>query len=931
MRTRCSWVALTAVALAMSAGAVNPQNKASRISKTEYEMLRQKALERRRVMLWDDDGCDMMFYPKSKSVSAENFDSVFLELTERTRLDTITYSPVMGFGYFLTSRAGYMNDLARPEPDSPCRNAIRDFVDKTSKDAIDLATDFARRTGREMVLSLRFNDKHDSTDAVASWDKPNKLFAPFKFENPDCLTGLKPGAVPTYGSWTPVDFSKPKVRAFCLEFMREFFENYDLDGVMYDFFRHPQLFPSVAWGGKASQEELDIMTDLMKELRDLAEEVGRKRGRPFILSIRVPDSVGYCRDIGIDLERWLTERVVDYVVAGGYFQLRPWKDTADLVHRYGMKCYASLDDARTGTKRLISGRGKDPDMLGRAASAIVQGMDGVFYYNYEYGKHEPKRRLMSVDPRDTDGFDKDYFCDSSLNDWSVRYFLPGGPRHRTLGGISPERPIAMEANSVFEFNMAMADDWSVWRARGREPKITIMLLTAEDATPALSVNGVKVEMAQSSSTPGLLLGSVPYDAMRKGDNHFRISSAKHVRLYDFCVRVSGKDAEKFTDPEKFGFASAADGATNAEALRKALAGGGKVVKTTWPGEFAIDGTIRLESGTRLEFAPGTVLVRCNQSVPLFACSSGTKDIVLRNIELRVKSADMSAAAVSHFVFDGASGISLENIVVEDCGLAPFVVEARDFDGFRLEKFAFRGGKGGIRLARGRDFTIRNGRCRTGSHAIVADAADVFGGNGARSGAIAGGLVEDVVCEVGSKLNFAYLVAGADAGPGQPRADVRDVAFRNVTLTDNNMIFCDWSFARREAAKLPDLDRKDYPLVSISLNHVRKTHPGPIVCGLSSADVEMEDVLSERGPALAMGGGRMARQDTARYYPTTRQVWVRRCGFHNDGRPVDFVFGDVKSGALASIKFEDCSGTPFVTGYTEDIRTEGRCSMVRPTH
>jgi hypothetical protein len=60
----------------------------------------------------------------------------------------------------------------------------------------------------------------------------------------------------------------------------------------------------------------------------------------------VPDSVDYCRFIGLDLEKWLGEGLTDLLVVTGYTQLNPWEDGVKLGHKYGVKVYPSLDEPR---------------------------------------------------------------------------------------------------------------------------------------------------------------------------------------------------------------------------------------------------------------------------------------------------------------------------------------------------------------------------------------------------------------------------------------------------------------------------------------------------------------------------------------------------------------------------------------------------------
>ena len=116
--------------------------------------------------------------------------------------------------------------------------------------------------------------------------------------------------------------------------IREVCENYDIDGIELDYFRHLHSFPSIANGAVATQTQCDLITDMMTEIREMTEEVGLNRGRPILVAVRVPDSIGYCLDMGFDLEQWLDNGLVDIVIGGGYFRFNKWSNLVNLKNQY---------------------------------------------------------------------------------------------------------------------------------------------------------------------------------------------------------------------------------------------------------------------------------------------------------------------------------------------------------------------------------------------------------------------------------------------------------------------------------------------------------------------------------------------------------------------------------------------------------------------
>jgi hypothetical protein len=114
----------------------------------------------------------------------------------------------------------------------------------------------------------------------------------------------------------------------------------------------------------------------------MTEREGYKRKRPILLAIRVPDSVEYCKVIGIDLEHWLANHFVDLLIVGGYTQLNPWEYSVNLGHKYGVKVYLSLDESRVANEAARKLRENPETFRGRAMNIWASGADGVYMFNF---------------------------------------------------------------------------------------------------------------------------------------------------------------------------------------------------------------------------------------------------------------------------------------------------------------------------------------------------------------------------------------------------------------------------------------------------------------------------------------------------------------------------------------------------------------------
>src|SRR6185436_2479919 len=118
----------------------------------------------------------------------------------------------------------------------------------------------------------------------------------WKQSHPELLFG-KRGATPLpFGNTTAFDYAQHAVHEKVFELVSEVAQNYPVDGLVLDFFRHLPTFKSTASGRKeATDEERAALTTLMRRLRDLRDALGMKRGKPVLLAVRTPDTFEYCR------------------------------------------------------------------------------------------------------------------------------------------------------------------------------------------------------------------------------------------------------------------------------------------------------------------------------------------------------------------------------------------------------------------------------------------------------------------------------------------------------------------------------------------------------------------------------------------------------------------------------------------------------------
>ncbi|MCC7262948.1 MAG: family 10 glycosylhydrolase [Candidatus Latescibacteria bacterium] len=192
---------------------------------------------------------------------------------------------------------------------------------------------------------------------------------PLKDEHPEWLL---PGSWWKPGLW---NFAVPEVRQYKLAILREVAERYDLDGLNLDFGRHPPYLPAGhQW------EHREALTDFVWQVRQMLQGVAETRRRPFLLAVRVADTVPGCHFDGMDIETWVQRNLIDLIVIGTrsiQVDLAGFRQLAAGSH---VKLYPCIDQHHSpdGYHAVA-----DPRFLrGVAANWWHQGADGIAAFNF---------------------------------------------------------------------------------------------------------------------------------------------------------------------------------------------------------------------------------------------------------------------------------------------------------------------------------------------------------------------------------------------------------------------------------------------------------------------------------------------------------------------------------------------------------------------
>jgi hypothetical protein len=219
-------------------------------------------------------------------------------------------------------------------------------------DPVGLVIDRARHKKLEAFITFRMNEVHlcNNPDVMPA----PLLISSYWREHPEWRIGragdplnrtyteiIGPRNNPAF-NWLPggLNYARPEVRALRLAQLRECCERYPIDGLDLDFQRFPMYFRPGEEAANAA-----TMTALIRQVRDMTRQVGRDRGRPLLLSVRVMPSPAQALAIGLDPIGWAREGLVD-IVAAGHF-LRPTSAVAIPEYRAALPAnvplYGSID------------------------------------------------------------------------------------------------------------------------------------------------------------------------------------------------------------------------------------------------------------------------------------------------------------------------------------------------------------------------------------------------------------------------------------------------------------------------------------------------------------------------------------------------------------------------------------------------------------
>ena len=267
---------------------------------------------------------------------------------------------------------------------------------------VTVIAQLCHQAGMRFFPSVRMNEHYDMEESAPNYGRVRR-------EHPELLIG-KPGEKMPYPSreWgirTGLDYATDGVRQHMLSIIFELIQRFDVDGIELDFMRHPAFFRI-----DDAFAQRYLMTDLVRQVRGKLDHEGKRKGRELSLAVRVPPTLNDCLRIGLDVEQWMQQGLVDLLIAGGGFIpfAMPIRAFVEAAQGTACKVFGCFEALRPTLDEDV--------MQAMAARYWEAGVDGLYFFNYQSMSDQWKRDFLTrlADPAQLARADKQYQVDQGI-------------------------------------------------------------------------------------------------------------------------------------------------------------------------------------------------------------------------------------------------------------------------------------------------------------------------------------------------------------------------------------------------------------------------------------------------------------------------------------------------------------------------------------
>ncbi|MFH1008254.1 MAG: hypothetical protein V1800_12265 [Candidatus Latescibacterota bacterium] len=238
---------------------------------------------------------------------------------------------------------------------------------RAGDDPMRVISERCHHHGIDFLAVFRMNDEH----AIAQDD--DALSSRFLLDHLDWRVPGRRGAL---------DYSIKEVRDHRFAIIQEAAEGYEIEGIELDWMRWGVMFPK-----GEEREKSPILTEFVRRIRKMLDRVAREKGKDrLLLGTRVAPTVAATEEMGIDLEAWLSEGLLDYLIPSDFYYTdfnMPVETFKELTQGTRCKLYPSVHPMRSSddTRPLT-----EAHLRAAANNYYAGGADGISMYNFFVGQ-----------------------------------------------------------------------------------------------------------------------------------------------------------------------------------------------------------------------------------------------------------------------------------------------------------------------------------------------------------------------------------------------------------------------------------------------------------------------------------------------------------------------------------------------------------------
>ncbi len=444
----------------------------------------------RHRLIYNNDGTDILGnYMFNRPLTVMDVKD-YVDMVANTQVTTFMICSGSDFMYYRSAYGRILGDDKKGALDcgkdtATCRaltNYYRNHLnlEKAGTDIIETTLKRAKEKGMEAFISYRMNDLHFSDTSMHC----PVAYTDFWFAHPEYWINENTG----WHSAGALDFAFKQVREHKLNIIKEQLNKYEelLDGYDLDFMRFIVYFRS-----GDGEKNAPLMTELLKQIKAEVDRISAKRGKKILLSARVPVSLDFCLQKGLDVREWVRLGLIDFVSIGVHYIGNPVIPVAEFKHDLeapSVPVYASIEDGGYSPRETYS----NGMYRGMASHILSQGGDGIYLFNYFFDRY----KTQGINTADSALFCRVIVPDLLREIGSLRtlrgrnkiYCLDDGGS--AAYGYEPETalPLTVAPRESAQVSIAVGDDLSDVR-----PEESILFIrTDKPAKCSISINNENI-------------------------------------------------------------------------------------------------------------------------------------------------------------------------------------------------------------------------------------------------------------------------------------------------------------------------------------------------------------------------------------------------------------------------------------------------------